>query len=159
MQNVHGFFVFCFFFIHSGNRQIMVSRIQTVFFLCLFVSAAFVVHEIYICELLLPLRLVKIARYQLLLHEQTRDQTPRDQLPRDHDSFLVDWCRLQRSRVDWRGLLGNCRNKMTWKQREVNSKNKTDANKSFISRWEIKPQGMQNEKIVCLTRDNSSPRV
>ena len=138
---------FCFFFSHSGSRQIMVSRIQTIFFLCLFVSAAFVIREIYICELLLPLRLVKITRHQLLRNEQTldqtpRDQLPRDQLPRDHDSFLVDWCRLQRSRVDWRGLLGNCRNKIAWKQREVNSINRTDANKSFISRWEIKPQGM-----------------
>ena len=120
----------------------IMPRTQKIFFLCVFVSAAVVVRQIYRCKFLLPLSLAKITRDRLPHFEQTRNQRPRDLLPRDHDSFFVDWCRLQRSRVDWRGLLGHCRNKMAWKQRELDSINRTDADKSFISRWEIKPQGM-----------------
>ena len=67
----------------------------------------------------------------------------RDWLTRDRDSFFFDWCRLQRSRVDWKALLGNCRNKMAWIQREFASIHRTDADNSFISKWEIKPQGKQ----------------
>ncbi|KAL9978836.1 hypothetical protein ACROYT_G016406 [Oculina patagonica] len=119
----------------------IVSRIKKIFFLCLFVSAAIVVREVYRFEFLLPLRLVEIARDHLPRDKQIRYQPARDQPPRDHDGFLDNWCRLQRSRVDWRGLLKNCHNKMAWKQRQVDSINRTDANKSFISRWEIKPQG------------------
>ena len=62
-------------------------------------------------------------------------------MPRDDESFLSDWCRLQRWRVDWEGLVSNCRHKMAWKDREINPINRTDAKKSFISRLEIKPQG------------------
>lgn len=83
----------------------------------------------------------QLPREQLPLVQLLREHLPRDQLPRDRDSFLSDWCRLQRSRVDWKGLLGNCRNKMAWKQREVNYINRTDANKSFIARWDMKPKG------------------
>ena len=62
-------------------------------------------------------------------------------MPRDDESFLSDWCLLQRSRVDWEGLVSSCRHKMAWKDREMNFTNRTDAKKSFISRLELKPQG------------------
>ena len=95
---------------------------------CLVVSAVIILYEFHTYKLQLPSTSVKLAR---------------DHTSRDDDSFLFDWCRLQRMRVDWKGLLGSCRQKRAWEHREVKSINRTDAKKSFISRWEIKPQGTQ----------------
>lgn len=108
----------------------IVSRIQKLFYVSFLVSVAIVVLELYRCEFLLPFNPIAFTRDHLA-----------GQLSRDDDSFLVDWCRLQRLRVDWEGLIQSCRHKMNWEHREVDSINRTDAGKSFISKWEIKPQG------------------
>ena len=97
------------------------SRMQKLFCVCILVSAVVVVREFYRCEFLLPSNQIKISHA--------------------NDSFLADWCRLQKSRVDWEGLVGSCLYKMTWDHREVDSINRTEARRSFISRWEMKPQG------------------
>ncbi|CAH3194372.1 unnamed protein product [Porites evermanni] len=81
-------------------------------------------------------------------------------MPRDDESFLSDWCRLQRSRVDWEGLVSSCRRKMAWKDRELNPTNRTDAKKSFISRLEIKPQGEFSRFFIqSVTSDGNLKRT
>ncbi|KAL9979520.1 hypothetical protein ACROYT_G017195 [Oculina patagonica] len=105
---------------------------------CLVVSAAIVVYEYYLYKLQVPSTSFKLAR---------------DHTSRDDDSFLSDWCRLQRSRLDWKGLLGNCRNKSAWEHKEKESTNRTDGDKSFISRWKIKPQVEVSYRTVLISFD------
>ena len=104
----------------------IISRKEKLFHcFCLAVSTV-ILYEFFTYEYQLP----------RTIHNFTRDQQSRDD-----DNFLSDWCRLQRSRVDWKGFVGSCRYKKAWKQRDVNSINRTDADRSFISRWEMRPQG------------------
>ena len=112
------------------------SRKQKVFHcFCLAVSVAIIVHEYFRYKYQLP---------------STFDKLTREHLSRDDDRFLFDWCRLQRSRVDWEGFIRSCSHKMAWEHREVDSINRTNANKSFISRWEMKSQGKYSQFIISL---------
>ena len=100
----------------------MASRMQKAFFVSVLVSAAIIVRDFYNCStFFFSLNFLKKARVD--------------------ESFLSDWCRLQRSRVDWEGLVSSCRSKMAWKHRDMNLKNRTDQKRSFISRWQLRPQG------------------
>ena len=99
----------------------MGSRRQKAFFVSVLVSAAIIVRDFYDCNTFVSLNVLKKARVD--------------------ESFLSDWCRLQRSRVDWEELVSSCRHKMAWKHREMSSINRTDPKRSFISRWQLRPQG------------------
>ena len=99
----------------------MASRMQKAFLVSVLVSAAVIVRDFYNCNTFVALNVLKKARVD--------------------ESFLSDWCRLQRSRVDWEGLVSSCRHKMAWKHREMSSMNRTDPKRSFMSRWQLRPQG------------------
>ena len=99
----------------------MASRMQKAFLVSVLVSAAVIVRDFYNCNTFVAFNVLKKARVD--------------------ESFLSDWCRLQRSRVDWEGLVSSCRHKMAWKHREMSSMNRTDPKRSFISRWQLRPQG------------------
>ena len=102
------------------KREMMASRIQKAFFVSLLVSATIIVRDFINCNTFV-LNVLKKAGVD--------------------ESFLSDWCRLQRSRVDWEGLVSSCRHKMAWKHREMSSIKRTDPKRSFISRWQLRPQG------------------
>ena len=61
----------------------------------------------------------------------------------EHDipHFHQLWCRMQGWRVDWETVVKPCAGKVAWDERKVNSKWRTDANNSFIMKWEIQPAG------------------
>ena len=61
----------------------------------------------------------------------------------EHDirHFHQQWCRMQGWRVDWETVVKPCAGKVAWDERKVNSKLGTDANNSFITKWEIQPAG------------------
>ena len=124
----------------------MFRKVQKLFLLSLFVSIAIIVREFFKIEFL---RLVKLADFSQ--DQLTHDQLPLDRLTADRllrsssdrESFFTDWCRLQRSSMDWEVLSGSCHDKMAWTQRESSSKNRTDPDKSFILKKEVKAQGKQ----------------
>ena len=59
----------------------------------------------------------------------------------DIRNFHQQWCRMQRWRVDWEEMAKHCEGQVAWDQRQVDSVWRTDANKSFIRKWEIQPAG------------------
>lgn len=126
----------------------MFRKVQKLFLLSLFVLITIIVREFFKLEFL---RLVKLADFsqdqlthnQLPLNRLTADGLTRDRSSSDRESFFTDWCRLQRSSVDWEVLSGSCHDKMAWTQRESSSKNRTDPDKSFILKKEVKAQGKQ----------------
>ena len=54
--------------------------------------------------------------------------------------FITPWCRQQRWRLDWKGMILPCKDKMAWNSSRDRT-NATDPNTSFISLWDIKPVG------------------
>ena len=110
----------------------MFRKVQKLFLLSLFVLIAIIVREFFKLEFL---RLVKLADFSQ--DQLTHDQLPLDRLTADRltrsssdrESFFTDWCRLQRSSMDWEVLSGSCHDKMAWTQRESSSKNRTDPDK------------------------------
>lgn len=124
----------------------MFCKVQKLFLLSLLVSIAVIVREFFRLEFLRLIKPVDFCQDQLTHDQFPPDQLTSDRLARnrsssDRENFFTDWCRLQRSRVDWEGLLGSCRDKMAWRQRETSSLNRTDPEKSFILKKEVKPQG------------------
>ena len=105
-------------------------------------------HILYIISLVISTGIIVLQFYRGVIFDafSTPSKNKREPSPLqdDEDSFLSDWCRLQRSRVDWEDLLGTCRSKMSWKHREKDSECRTDPDKSFISRWDISKQGERN---------------
>lgn len=59
----------------------------------------------------------------------------------DIRDFHQQWCRMQRWRVDWERMAKPCEGQIAWDQRKVNSEWRTDARRSFITKWEILPAG------------------
>lgn len=59
----------------------------------------------------------------------------------DIRNFQQQWCRMQRWRIDWEGMVKPCESRVAWTQRQVNSEMRTDARRSFITKWEILPAG------------------
>ncbi|EDO35161.1 predicted protein [Nematostella vectensis] len=56
--------------------------------------------------------------------------------------FRMQWCRLQRWRLDWEAILSPCAGSMRWDMRAaVRSQARTNAHKSFVSKWELQPAG------------------
>ena len=124
----------------------MFRKVQKLFLLSLFVLIAIIVREFFKLEFL---RLVKLADFSQ--DQLTHDQLPLDRLTADRltrsssdrESFFTDWCRLQRSSMDWEVFSGSCHDKMAWTQRESSSKSRTDPDKSFILKKEVKALGKQ----------------
>ena len=72
----------------------------------------------------------------------------------EQDDFLEDWCRLQNWRYDWEEFLAPCAGQLDWDKRQVNSVHRSDAGRSFIKSWALKPAGeisqMQNDLLIML---------
>ena len=59
-----------------------------------------------------------------------------------------DWCRLQKWRVNWKDMAASCEGKMAWGKREVNSLYRTDADLSYIKKWDLQDTGNLVELIL-----------
>lgn len=59
----------------------------------------------------------------------------------DFRTFRHQWCRMHEWRVDWEGMVKPCENRVAWTRREINSELRSDAWRSFITKWEILPAG------------------
>ncbi|KAL9952517.1 hypothetical protein ACROYT_G039785 [Oculina patagonica] len=57
------------------------------------------------------------------------------------DHFQENWCRIRRARVDLDSLLKPCFYNISWNRDLPNRKLQTDAAKSFISHFDIRPAG------------------
>lgn len=74
-------------------------------------------------------------------------------LKKKRAEFVNNWCRVRRTRLDWKAMLSSCENKTTWKPSR-NKEKATDPNTSFISLWDIKPVGEYSRfSIQSQTRD------
>lgn len=57
------------------------------------------------------------------------------------DEFQENWCRIQRARVDMDSVLKPCFYNISWNEDLPSREQRTDAGKSFISLFDIKPAG------------------
>lgn len=66
----------------------------------------------------------------------TKNEFPNEKV----SEFNKQWCRERQARLDWKGMLSSCRNKMAWNSSRDKA-NATDPNTSFISLWDTRPAG------------------
>ena len=75
----------------------------------------------------------------------------RRKLPEEQaqDNFKHDWCRIQRARLDWKDVLRPCWNSTVWETPGRFGINQmSDPQKSFISKWDIKPSGEFSRLVI-----------
>jgi hypothetical protein len=56
-------------------------------------------------------------------------------------SFLSDWCRVRKARIDWEGVLKPCAKNLTWSSKINDKSLRTSARTSSIISWDLKPTG------------------
>ena len=94
---------------------------------------------------------VQILFYQYFNNE---DKTQHLGISRDIDHFQVNWCRVRRARVDLDSLLRPCFYNISWNGASPNRQQQTDAAKSIISFFDIRPAGQfSRPSIQTKTRD------
>ena len=82
-----------------------------------------------------------LEQKNMLLINNTTDVIRKDALKRKAPTeFIAHWCRKQRWRLDWKGMISPCANNTAWNSSRDRT-NATDPNTSFISLWDIKPVG------------------
>lgn len=72
--------------------------------------------------------------------------------------FNKQWCRERQARLDWKGMLSYCRNKMAWHSSRDKA-NATDPNTSFISLWDIRPAGEYSRFIIQSQTKKGRPKT
>lgn len=77
----------------------------------------------------------------------------------DEADFLRTWARIQRTQLDLTELLGPCMKCVEQKCKNTNSREKTDAKASYISRHNIQPIGDFSRVYIKTKNANGSYRV
>ncbi|KAJ7318450.1 hypothetical protein OS493_037929 [Desmophyllum pertusum] len=99
---------------------------------------------------------VQILHYQYFSNEgssQHRENSMR--ISRHVDHFQENWCRIRRARVDLDSLLKPCFYNISWNGDSPNRQLQTDAAKSLISFFDIRPAGQFSRfSIQTKTRDD-----
>lgn len=99
---------------------------------------------------------VQILYYQYFSNEgssQHRENSMRISHHVDH--FQENWCRIRRARVDLDSLLKPCFYNISWNGDSPNRQLQTDATKSLISFFDIRPAGQFSRfSIQTKTRDD-----
>lgn len=62
-------------------------------------------------------------------------------ISQDIDKFRENWCRVRHARLDADSILKPCSRNISWTENPPNRLLRTDATKSFISFWDIRPAG------------------
>ena len=71
--------------------------------------------------------------------------------------FIQTWCLVKRMRTDWKQVLRPCAERMAW---GANAQNRTDAAKSYVVRWDIRPAGQFSRfDIQSVTQDNAHKTI
>ena len=74
--------------------------------------------------------------------------------------FMETWCRVKRMRMDWKKVLRPCADHMAWGEGNWGQQNKTDAAKSYLTLWDIRPAGQFSRfDIQSVTRDNINKKI
>lgn len=74
--------------------------------------------------------------------------------------FMETWCRVKRMRMDWKQVLRPCADHMAWGEGNWGQQNKTDAAKSYLTLWDIRPAGQFSRfDIQSVTRDNIDKKI
>ena len=78
-----------------------------------------------------------------------------------HADFMETWCRLKRMRTDWKQVLRPCAKHMAWDaEGDWSQQNKTDAIKSYLTLWDIRPAGQFSRfDIQSVTQDNLDKKI
>ena len=61
-------------------------------------------------------------------------------IQKDLESFMSDWCRVRKARIDVETHISSCKNRLDWEDR-LDKSFQTDPSKSFISQLDVKPAG------------------
>ncbi|XP_020618883.1 uncharacterized protein LOC110056713 [Orbicella faveolata] len=98
---------------------------------------------------------VQILFYQYFSNEDKSQHLENSmRISRHIDHFQVNWCRVRRARVDLDSLLRPCFYNVSWNGESPNRQLQTDAAKSLISFFDIRPAGQFSRfSIQTKTRD------
>ena len=98
---------------------------------------------------------VQILFYQYFCNEDKTQHLENSMRILGHiDHFQVNWCRVRRARVDLDSLLRPCFYNISWNGESPNRQLQTDAAKSLISFFDIRPAGQFSRfSIQTKTRD------
>ena len=98
---------------------------------------------------------VQIIFYQYFSNEGKSQNLENSMRISHHiDHFQENWCRIRRARVDLDSLLKPCFYNISWNGDSPNRQLQTDAAKSFISFFDIRPAGQFSRfSIQTKTRD------
>lgn len=89
------------------------------------------------------------------VHNNTRDNAI-------YADFVSTWCLVKRMRTDWKQVLRPCAERMAWgaDEGDWHPRRRTDAAKSYLTRWDIRPAGQFSRfDIQSVTRDNSDKKI
>lgn len=74
---------------------------------------------------------------------------------RQSKTFVHNWCRVQKWRVDWKGIISPCIGNTDWGR--VMSQSPTDPMTSYIYLWDINPAGQFSRFFIqSQTKDGTS---
>ena len=60
------------------------------------------------------------------------------------EDFVNQWCASRHVRGDWELIQSPCKDQTEWESRKKGWDKKTDAKKSVISEWDIRPAGISH---------------
>lgn len=129
------------------NRLIS-RKILTVAALCIF-AYLYWIHHHYNVHMASRKPLARIV------NNDTRDNVR-------YADFIETWCRLKRMRMDWKQVLRPCVDNMEWGKKKdfQHSQSSTDAAKSYLILWDIRPAGQFSRfEIQSVTQDNLDKTV
>lgn len=75
--------------------------------------------------------LLGLTKYKKNRHENANDIL----------DFNYQWCRMQKLRFAWKELIGDCLSEISWGERKTSSSERTSAENSYVTRWELQPSG------------------
>lgn len=76
--------------------------------------------------------------------------------------FIQTWCLVKRMRTDWKQVLRPCAERMAWGANvgDWHPQNRTDADKSYLVRWDIRPAGQFSRfDIQSVTENNAHKTI
>ncbi|XP_031567322.1 uncharacterized protein LOC116302232 [Actinia tenebrosa] len=66
----------------------------------------------------------------------------------ESSSFVTDWCRVRKARLDWKELLKPCSKYIQWSSKVKDTSLRTNATTSTIVFWELNPSGRFSRFVI-----------
>ena len=100
-----------------------------------------------------PPSLISVIRSTTNINQKPLENT-------DMQSFVSDWCRVRRARVDWEQVLQSCAKNMSWTSKVYVKSLRTRATASAVVWWDLQPAGRFSRFFIqSRTASNIDQRV